>query len=368
MVIGADADPALPELEPREQELIERAETLGRGLLAEQATRIDRGELTVHENIAALAEAGIAGATAPRAYGGSGVRPAVELRLLEALCYGDATTPFVIAQHFGTAKMLAHGENVRLADAVLPLMARGELLAGFGISHIRRAGTPVLAAVPEGDGYRLDGAIPWMTGYGIFSHVVVAGTLPDGQALSAWVPLEDSPEMRISPPMELVAMNAAQTVSATVEGLYVRRDDIVSIGPNALRGRPSTPPVPCLYGIIRACTDDLATLAERRAAPAIAAAAARLVARLERQRPPFYDLVSRRGDPDTVPELAEARAGATRLALDATGALIVATGGGANAATHPAQRRLRETSVLATWGVSPEAVGIAVGLLSAEPE
>lgn len=365
MVIGANADPALPALDPREQELIERADALGRGLLAENATRIDRGEMTVHENVRALAEAGIAGVTTPVAYGGSAVRQAVELRILEALAYGDATTPFVIAQHFGTARMLAHSENARLAGAILPQMAHGELLAGFGISHIRRAGKPALAAVADGDGFRFDGSIPWMTGYGIFSHVVVAGTLPDGEALSAWVPLQDSPQMRISPPMELVAMNAAQTVSATVYGLTVRRNDVVSIGPNALRGRPSTPPVPCLYGIIRACIDDLHALAARRDATAVAAAAIRFAERLVRQRPAFYDLAGRRDDPDAVPDLAEARAAATRLALDAVGALIVATGGGANAVTHPAQRRLRETSVLATWGVSPEAVVVAAGLLSA---
>src|SRR5690348_17126761 len=98
MVIGMNADPALPALEPREQELIERADALGRGLLAENATQIDRGEMTVHENVRALAAAGIAGVTTPVAYGGSAVRPAVELRILEALAYGDATTPFVIAQ------------------------------------------------------------------------------------------------------------------------------------------------------------------------------------------------------------------------------------------------------------------------------
>lgn len=367
MVIETDVDAALPKLAAGERELVERAEALGRGLLAENATDIDRGAATVHANLAALSAAGIAGLTVPREYGGSGAGAVLQLRVLESLCYGDATTPFVIAQHFGTATMLAHSPNRELAGTILPRMARGDLLAGFGIAHIRRAGKPVLAAVPTDAGYRIDGAIPWMTGYGIFSHVVVAGTLPDGQALSAWVPLAESAHMRVSSPMELVAMNAAQTVSATVEGLIVPPESIVSIGPNALRGRPSTPPAPCLFGLIRASIDDLTTLAARRDASGPAAAAARLAARLERQRPVFYDLVGRLDDPESVPDLAAARAAATRLALDATASLIVAIGGSANALTSAAQRRLRETSVLSTWGISPEAVQVAVGALSAEP-
>lgn len=359
----AAAGAALPALTTVEQELIERAEELGHGLIAQHATAVDRGTLSVRQNLAALAAAGLAGIDVPHAFGGAEVSRPTELRVLEALAYGDGTTPFVLAQHYGTSLMLAAGPDVALRRAMLPRMATGELLTGFGISHVRREGKPALAATPHGAGYRLDGAIPWITGYGIFDYVVIGGTLPDEQTLLAWVPLKETESLRFSPPMDLVAMNAARTVSATVDGLTVGRDDVVYIGSNPLRGRPNTPAVPCLFGLTQACIDDLAEVARRRHAQASAAAAERLDARLDAQRAPFYALMAGSDDAAALRILAQARAAATRLALDAAAALIVAIGGGANMQTNPAQRRLREASVFATWGLTPEAVDMAVSTL-----
>ncbi len=359
-------DAALPDVTAHEAELIERAEELARGLIAENATAIDRGTLSVRGNLEALAAAGLARLNVPRRFGGSEVSRPAEMRVLEALAYGDGTTPFVIAQHYGTSSMLAHSANEALQRSALPRMADGASLAGFGISHLRRAGKPMLAVTPTDGGYRLDGAIPWMTGYGLFDHVVIAGTLPDGQALTAWAPFEESERLRFSAPMELVAMNAAMTVSATVEGLIVRPEQVLAIGPSAMRERPSMPPVPCLFGLIRAGIDSLETLARQRNAPASAQAADRLIERLHAQRPAFYALAERAEDAESLAELARVRAAVTQLALDTAGALIVATGGGANALMNPAQRRLRETSVFATWGLAPDAINVAVTALSTE--
>ena len=359
-MLGSVIDAALLGLAEREQELIERAEVLGRGMVAANATAVDRGMQPLDGHLAALAEVGLSGINVSPDFGGSGVGQRCELRILEALAYGDGTTPFVIAQHFGTCLMLAASSNVTLREAMLPPLARGERWAGFGISHVRREGRPVLAATPHGNGYRFDGTIPWITGYGLFDNIIIAGTLPDGQTVSAWIELRASPQIRFSPPMELVAMNAAQTVSATVEGLVVAGDEVVDVGPNALRGRPNAPTVPCLFGLTRACIDDLAALAARRGAAASARAAARLGGRLHHQRLEFYALMSGQPGGDSTPALSRARAAATRLALDAAGALIVAGGGGSNALTNPAQRRLREASVFATWGLSAESIDEAV--------
>src|SRR5262249_35843737 len=161
-------------------------EALGRGMVAANAAAVDRGMQPLDGHLAALAEAELSGVDVPPIYGGSGVGQRVELRILEALAYGDGTTPFVIAQHYGTCLMLAASSNVSLRETMLPLLARGERWAGFGISHVRREGKPVLAAVLHGNGYRFDGTIPWITGYGLFDDIIIAGTLPDGQTVSAW--------------------------------------------------------------------------------------------------------------------------------------------------------------------------------------
>lgn len=354
-----------PELAPGEQELVERAEELARGIIAERAAAVDRGAETVAANLQALVEAGLAGLTVPAAYGGDEVSAVAELRVLEALAYGDGTTPFVIAQHYGTSRMLAASANEALRRAVLPSMADGSLLAGFGISQVRREGRPAVAAERREEGYRLHGFIPWMTGYGLFSHAVIAGILPEGEAVLAWVPFAESAQLRFSAPMELIAMNAAQTVSATCDNFDVGPAEIVSAEPAMRRARANATTVPCLLGLARACIDDLAALAERRNAPDSASAATRLAHRLAMLRPRFYGVAAELAEGGPEAPLAEVRAAATQLALDAASTLIVATGGGANALGHPAQRRLRESSIFATWGLSTEAINVAVTALSA---
>jgi alkylation response protein AidB-like acyl-CoA dehydrogenase len=353
-------DRALPDATPREHELIERADGLGHTLLARNATAVDEGILSARDNLEALADAGLAGIRVPRRYGGAEVDRAVYLRVLEGLSYGDGTTPFIIAQHYGTSAMVAGSPNEEARARVLPAMARGASLCGFGVSHIRRQGRPMLTATPQGDGYRLDGAIPWMTGEGLFSHVVIGGTLPDGGTLLSWARFAPSDGLRIEPPMELVAMNGARTVAATCAGLEIRPEDVLAVEPAGRRARANTTAVPCLYGLARASIDDLQGLAARRDAPALAEGARGLRVRLDEQRQGFYPRLQQFEEGPTETPLAEARAAATSLALDAIGALIVATGGGANARAHPAQRRLREASVFATWGLSVEATNLAV--------
>jgi len=356
-------DEALPKLTSREQELVERADALGHGLLAEQAAAVDAGTLSVRGNLERLATDGLVGITVPRAYGGLGAGDDVPLRVLEGLAYGDGTTPFVIAQHYGAASIIAASPNEALRQSMLPGMTTGETLCGFGISQVRRAGKPALAATAlrDGEGYRFDGVIPWMTGYDLFDRVIIAGTLPDGRSLLALFPFQESERLRIDGVMDLVAMNGARTVSATVDGLVARPSEVVHIEPASRRAAANRTTVPCLYGLARASGDDLAALAERRDAPSFADAAAQLRNRLARQRAHFYG-----GGIDSEALLAEVRAAATALAFDAVAALTIATAGSANARTSPVQRRLREASVFATWGLSTTASTVAVAALASD--
>lgn len=353
-------------------EILCRAEDLARGLLAERAADIDRGVSSVRETLAALAGAGLAGITAPLAAGGIDGGEALHLQVVETLTRGEGTTPFVVAQHYGATGMISASENAGLRQALLPALATGREWCGFGIAHTRRAGKPVLAATELDDGarYRFDGAIPWMTGHHLFDHLIVAGTLPDGRILLALTGFANGPHLRIDPAMPLVAMNGAGTVSAVVDGLVVEKDALVSIETPSRRAGANKTSAACLFGLARASIDDLAALAEKRSSPASAEGARRLGARLERARTFFYDeVVARAGeaDKDAAEErLAASRADALSLALETTGAFIVATGGAANGLGHPAQRRLRELSVFATWGLAPTAISTAVTRLASE--
>src|SRR5438105_1426912 len=85
------------------------------------------------------------------------------------------------------------------------------------LARAREIADTILA--PRGEGYRFDGAAPWATGWGLATHVLLAGTLPSGD--SAWVviPAEESEALRASPPMRLCAASASATVSLSCRGL-----------------------------------------------------------------------------------------------------------------------------------------------------
>ena len=61
-------------------------------------------------------------------------------------------------------------------------------MCAVSFAHLRRPGPPVLRAKPVGSGYRLDGANPWVTGWGLMKQVVMGATLPDGRFVYLWVP------------------------------------------------------------------------------------------------------------------------------------------------------------------------------------
>ena len=72
----------------------------------------------------------------------------------------------------GVARRAPGGARELLAD-----LAAGRAVAGIAFSHLRRRPARVLAATPDGDGWRLDGTAPWYTGWGL-NDVALVGA-PD---------------------------------------------------------------------------------------------------------------------------------------------------------------------------------------------
>ena len=140
----------------------------------------------------------------------------------------------------------------------------------------------------------------------------------------------------------------------------MRDELILAIEPVERRSAANKTSAPCLFGITRACLDDLNDVTQ----PAgVANARETLSARLEQQRIRYYAALQL---PAIESEVAidRARALALALSLDAIMSLIIATGGRANDASHPAQRRLREASVFATWGLSATSTDAALHTLA----
>jgi len=70
------------------------------------------------------------------------------------------------------APLLVQSQNEFLKQEYLPHLSNGQILLGVGFSHLRRAGDPLIVAVPATGGYQLH--VPWVTGFGLFQEFIVA--------------------------------------------------------------------------------------------------------------------------------------------------------------------------------------------------
>ncbi|MCS6941779.1 MAG: acyl-CoA dehydrogenase family protein [Geminocystis sp.] len=139
---------------------------------------------------------------------------------------------FLQTQHQSALGFINQSENQKLQEKYLSLLKEKNLFFGVAFSHLRREGKPlVTASVCEG-GYQLDGFLPWVTGYGIFSYLIVGATLPDGRELYGIIPFESQPPaLEFSQPLKLLAMGSTNTVTARLQGWFLPEEEVVFIKP-----------------------------------------------------------------------------------------------------------------------------------------
>lgn len=180
----------------------------------------------------------------PEVCGGKGWGRGNYFAFQQALSCHSGTLAFTQTQHQTAATFIANGENDELKADYLPAMARGQYLVGVGYSHLRRPGTPSLTAIPCDRGYRLNGTIPWITGWGIFEAAVIAAVLPNGESVWGLLPLQNTPQgqshpqsptpihAQFSEPFPLAAMPATQTVAATLQDYELEHHRVLGLKPS----------------------------------------------------------------------------------------------------------------------------------------
>ena len=306
--------------------------------LEPNAEQVDRGGQVPRENLEALAAAGLADGT----FGGDGFRRA----LVEALCGACGTTYFVLIQHLGSCGQIASSTNTSLRESFLAEMITGRHYVGVGFGHLRRP-QPMLRATPVPGGWILNGVAPWVTGWPVLSATIYGAHLPDGKHIYLYVPAHEDEHQRVSAPLPLCAMNATETVEATLTDLFVPESDWVRDGsPEQLAASDTANlcnNVAPMFGVTRGCIAQLRQLATKKPFPVLSQAADALEAELAQCRATCFTLAD--GDksaPSWRERALDARAWAIELGVRAAHTGVAAASGGANSLDHPAQRRLRE--------------------------
>jgi hypothetical protein len=296
-------------------------------VLAPAAEETDARGVLPQANLDALADAGLYGLGAR---GEDFLDVCTAIELVAEACL---TTAFVWIQHLGALQVVAGVAPPMLRDAWLGPMTRGERRVGAAFTGAALPGPARLHAAPDGDGWRLDGFTPWISGWGHIDAMHVAGRAPDGQVV--WGLLDVPPGGGLAPePLALLAVNASATVAATFTGVPVGADRVTQLTPEpagpALVPRGTRIHAALSLGVASRC---VTLLGSNTLAAELVTVRTALDAALD--------------DPAAI---GQARADVAALTIRAAGALLVDTGARGAVAAGAPQRLVREAHFLSVFG------------------
>lgn len=313
--------------------------------LSDEAETIDRAGVT-REHIAALSAGGFFLATAPSRLGGSGAS-AVEIReSVELLAAASGSVWFVATQHRAPAEAAAATTNQAVADEWAQPLASGDALGAVSFAHLRRSGLPQVRATAEGDGWRFDGRLDWVTSWGLADVLLLMAETRDGHVVQAMLPAKKTRGLVITGGLPLAAMSGTSTVSAEVKALRVDPERVACVIDKptwaAEDSQRTANASPAVFGLLRATLSELEEIGQYRGAPEAVSLAHRWAARAREIRSRAYALIDAVAPDERMQDRVLLRAESLHLAQEATAALVVAHGGKAMLSTSSAQRWARE--------------------------
>lgn len=184
---------ALDERDPGEARVVRRLiasihEMVASGVI--DSARFDAEEAISDEAMQAFADAGILGITIPKEYGGLGLSNTGYARVFAAVAAVDASLGVVVGVHCGLGgKAIALYGSAEQKARYLPLLARGEMLAAYGLtepetgSDAQNIRTTAVLSV-DGSHWVLNGRKIWIgLGHraGVIATFAQTETVRDGQ-------------------------------------------------------------------------------------------------------------------------------------------------------------------------------------------
>ncbi|WP_231943156.1 cyclase family protein [Calothrix sp. NIES-3974] len=281
---------------------------------------------------------------------------------------------FLQTQHQSAVAMLVKSDNCHLQRQYLPRIVDGEVLVGVGFSHLRRSQVTVKAKSVNG-GYVLDGVVPWITGWGMFSDFIVAATLRDGSAVFGIVPLENTQQrkggsLQFNDPADLMAMPATNTVSATLSNWFLSQDQVVFTQPPGWIGKNDQKNVLKATFLMMGCAQAglrvIADKYQQNQLDIIHTAHSQLQQELHQCGQKIEQAIIHPKS-FSYPQKLEMRSWAINLMHRITQAAIAVSSGAANYYHHPAQRIYREALVFSVTGQTEDITAATLARLTKSP-
>jgi alkylation response protein AidB-like acyl-CoA dehydrogenase len=279
-----------------------------------------------------------------------------------ALSKANLTVTFILTQRVAALRRIAGSENEPLKQRLLEPLLSGKSSATVGISHLttsrQHLGKPVLSACETGNGFRVDGMSPWVTG-GCGADLVLMGASvvdqnqnADGREILFMANTADE-KVSVKPGFDLVALAASQTGAVHVKDLHIANDDIVAgpveqvlTGNGGGAGGLQTSVL--ALGLANAAIEFIESEALRRSDLASAQTSLR-----EQHESLCHDLFAATEGSSEI-TAAEIRSQSNSLALRATQSALVAAKGAGFVTGHPVGRWCREALFFLVWSCPQE--------------
>lgn len=301
-----------------------------------------------------LSESGLLAGFVPADAGGSGAAEGALLEALVATAEACLTTALALTQWAAACRLVATGP-ADLRARLLPRLARGEETTTVGIAQLttsrQHLGAPALRAT-RGDGWRLDGVCPWVTGADSVDTIVTGALREDGVP-AYFVVDARAPGLGIEPPMTLLALSGSRTSRVTFSDVAPLAEIVPSGPPAARAGGLATTAL--AVGAARGALAILRREARTRPAlePAVEGFSDEIAALQNRLGTVSGDADASAADRDAL------RTAANGLVLRVAQGSLVASKGAGFVAGHPAERAVREAMLFLVWSC-PQQVAEAV--------
>ncbi len=311
-----------------------------------------------------LVDAGAPRWSVPVERGGEEVARPLLVQRYARLAEASLTAAFILSQHDAAVRRLSAVSDRPRAAEWLGAIARGEAMATVGISQLttsRRLGAKALVAVQTGAGrYRLDGAMPWVTGAENADVFVTGALLDDGRQMLVALP-GDRAGLSVLPAFEIAALQASRTAQVVVEGVGIDADDVLMGPSHEIGAQP---------GAVGTAGLETSALALGQAAAALEGLAEAVAERddlaesVESMRASWDSawsslLTCARGEGDAA-TAAALRARANALALSSTQSYLTARRGRGFLRSDPAQRWARQALFFLVWSCPAPIAGAAI--------
>lgn len=335
------------------EELLKIAKTYLQEIIAPQAAQIDRNPANLKQALLGMGDRSLLALKVPQSFGGVGFKERDYAHCQILIARYSGALAFLQTQHQSAGSMLAASNNLELKQDYLPFMGTGKKLVGVGFSQLRRPGNPMMKAQKLTGGYLLNGKIPWITGWDFFDHFIIGATLPNKEEIYGILPLQQQEKeglITFSSPLELIAMNSTNTVSADIKNWFLSNNQVVAIKPAGSIHEKSKKNVLhhgfYALGCAQAGLDILETSYQKKQLSFLQETYRSLQQELDNCRQSMFAAI---GD-CTYQQKLQLRGEAINLAGRCSQAAVIATSGAANYQDHPAGRVYREALLFSVSG------------------